>query len=77
VSRELLYLDLALENVVRAAAERGAGKAAGAAHPNEFHIRYSCSLPLVEQPLLHVDHMGCYRLCNQLFCFLCVIKYQH
>ncbi len=31
MSRELLYLDLALENVVRAAAERGAGKAAGAA----------------------------------------------
>jgi alpha-glucan, water dikinase len=28
--REMLYLDLALEGVVRGAAERGAGKAAGA-----------------------------------------------
>jgi alpha-glucan, water dikinase len=28
--REMLYLDLALEGVVRSAAERGAGKAAGA-----------------------------------------------
>lgn len=30
-NREMLYLDLALENVARGAAERGAGKAAGAA----------------------------------------------
>lgn len=74
MSRELLYLDLALENVARAAAERGAGKAAGAAAAPlvgpllqvgpplctqmKFHIRYSCSLPLVEQPLLHLEHMG-------------------
>lgn len=50
MSRELLYLDLALENMARAAAERGAGKAAGAA-----------AAPLVG-PLLQVGAPMCTQM---------------